>query len=242
MTQEMLSITALTIVAGGVGTITGFGTSTIMVPVLLLFYPLPQTLLVVGIIHWFGDIWKLLLFREGVRWRLIVAFGIPGLVMSFLGARAVFVADEAQLSRLLGGILLLYVIFLLVKSSFRIAENSVNAGIGGGLSGFLAGIFGVGGAVRGAFLLAFDLPKTVYIATSGGIGLIVDTTRLLTYWGGGTRLPEVLALGLIAFIPASLLGAKLAERVVDRIPQQGFRTVVAVFLMLAGIRLLAFPS
>jgi len=213
-----------------------------MVPALLLFYPLPQTLLLVGIIHWFGNIWKLLLFRGGVRWRLIVAFGVPGLLMSFVGARATFVADETVLSRLLGGILLLYVAFLLIKNAFKIAENPVNAGIGGGLSGFLAGLFGVGGAVRGAFLLAFDLPKAVYIATSGGIGLVIDSTRVITYWAGGTRLPEVLMLGLISFIPASLLGAKLAELVVERIPQQQFRIVVAVFLMLAGVRLLAFPS
>ena len=242
MAQEILYITALTIVAGGVGTLTGFGTSTIMVPALLLFYPLPQTLLLVAIVHWFGDIWKLLLFREGIRWRLIVAFGVPGLVMSFAGARATLIADETVLSRVLGGVLLLYVVFLLFKSTFKMAENLGNAGIGGGLSGFLAGLFGVGGAVRGAFLLAFDLPKAVYIATSGGIGLVIDSTRLITYWAGGTRLPEALALGLIAFIPASLLGAKLAERVVDRIPQQSFRIVVAVFLMLAGVRLLVFPS
>ena len=242
MAQEILYITALTIVAGGVGTLTGFGTSTIMVPALLLFYPLPQTLLLVAIVHWFGDIWKLLLFREGIRWRLIVAFGVPGLVMSFVGARAGLIADETVLSRVLGGVLLLYVVFLLFKSTFKMAENLVNAGIGGGLSGFLAGLFGVGGAVRGAFLLAFDLPKAVYIATSGGIGLVIDSTRLITYWAGGTRLPEALAFGLIAFIPASLLGAKLAERAVDRIPQRSFRIVVAVFLMLAGVRLLVFPS
>ena len=29
----------------------------------------------VGIIHWFGDIWKMGLFRQGIRWRLIVDSG-----------------------------------------------------------------------------------------------------------------------------------------------------------------------
>jgi hypothetical protein len=51
------------------GTLTGFGTSKIMVPVLVFLYLLPQTLFLV-IIHWFGDIWKMLLFRSGIRWRL----------------------------------------------------------------------------------------------------------------------------------------------------------------------------
>ncbi len=43
----ILYITLLTILAGGVGTLTGFGTSTIRVPILLFFLSLPQTLLLV---------------------------------------------------------------------------------------------------------------------------------------------------------------------------------------------------
>jgi hypothetical protein len=45
--MEILYITLITILAGGVGTLTGFGTSTIMVPILLFFLPLPQTLFLV---------------------------------------------------------------------------------------------------------------------------------------------------------------------------------------------------
>lgn len=224
--------------AGGVGTLTGFGTSTIMVPVLLMFYPLPQTLLLVGIIHWFGDIWKMLLFREGVKWWLILAFGIPGVAFSYLGATLSISGDERLLSQILGGFLLVYVVFLFAKSDFEIPASKLTAATGGTLSGFLAGIFGVGGAVRSAFLMAFDLPKAVYIATSGGIAILIDTTRLGTYLYGGTRLPELLLWGLIAFVPASLLGAEGAKHIVDRIPQDRFRQVIAVFLLLAGLKLL----
>ena len=49
--MEIPLIFLVVIIAGGIGTMTGFGTSTIMVPVMLLFYPVPQTLFFVGIIH-----------------------------------------------------------------------------------------------------------------------------------------------------------------------------------------------
>jgi len=75
--MDVALIAALTLVASAVDTMTGFGTSTIMVPVLASFLPLPQVLLLVGIIHRFGDIWKMALFRSGVRWRLIGLFGLP---------------------------------------------------------------------------------------------------------------------------------------------------------------------
>jgi uncharacterized protein len=47
--MDIALIAALTLVASAVGTLTGFGTSTIMVPVLASFLPVPQVLLLVGI-------------------------------------------------------------------------------------------------------------------------------------------------------------------------------------------------
>lgn len=240
--MEILYITLLTVIAGGIGTLTGFGTSTIMVPVLLLFYPLAPTLFLVGIIHWFGDIWKVALFKGGVRWRLIFLFGIPGVLFTFLGASFVFSIPETLLSQILGGFLLAYVSFLFINPTFKFKQNASTAVTGGALSGFFAGIFGVGGAVRGAFLSTFDLPKDIYIATSGAIALTIDSVRLIIYFSKGATLPPKIFWGLLLFIPASFVGAQIAKKIVDRIPQKKFRAIVAVFLSLVGIKLLIFPA
>jgi|SRR3989344_39024 len=235
---EILLIGGLTVVAAAVGTVTGFGTSTVMVPVLTLFYPLPVTLLLVGIIHFFGDIWKVVLFKKGIKWRLILLFGIPGVVASLAGASLVFAVPQATLSRILGAVLAAYPVFIFVNHKFKLPQNVGSSLTGGALSGFLAGIFGVGGPVRGAFLAAFNLDKVVYIATSGAIGILVDLTRLTRYAAGGIGLPRALTLGLLVFIPASFLGAVIAEKVVTKIPQKLFRKIVAIFLLLVGIKLL----
>jgi uncharacterized membrane protein YfcA len=240
--MEIPLILFLVIIASGIGTMTGFGTSTIMVPVMLLFYPVPQTLFFVGIIHFFGNVWKLLLFRKGVRWRLILSFGVPGIVATYLGASLVFNISAIVLSKILGCFLILYVVYLLAKSSFKVKPNLIFGACGGALSGFLAGVFGIGGAVRGLFLTAFDLPKAVYIATAGSIALFIDATRLTTYFKNGARLPTLLLYGLPLFIPASFLGAASARRIVDKIPQEHFRKIIAVFLLLVGIKLLLLPA
>jgi uncharacterized membrane protein YfcA len=240
--MEIPLILVIVIVASGIGTMTGFGISTIMIPVLLLFYPVPQTLFFVGIVHFFGNVWKLLLFRKGVRWRLILSFGVPGVVATYLGASLVFNIPAAILSRILGSVLIIYVIYLFVESSFRVKPSLIFGACGGAISGFLAGVFGVGGAVRGLFLTAFDLPKAVYISTAGAIALFIDTTRLTTYFENGARLPTMLFYGLPIFILASFLGAAIAKRFVDRIPQEHFRKIIAVFLLLMGIKLLLLPT
>ncbi|MFP4681078.1 MAG: sulfite exporter TauE/SafE family protein [Chitinispirillaceae bacterium] len=238
--MEIAIITIITIIASAAGTLTGFGTSTIMVPVLLLFLPLSQTLLLVGVIHFFGDIWKVLFFRKGFDLKLIFTFGAAGIVLSFLGASLVFAASEVLLYRILGGFLLGYVAFLFLKPDFKVKANTFTALAGGGLSGFLAGIFGVGGAVRAAFLSAFNLPKAVYISTAGAIALFIDLTRIGTYIINEVSLDARYLRGFLLFIPASFAGAAAAKKIVDRIPQRQFRMVIAVFLFLVGLRFLVF--
>jgi hypothetical protein len=69
----------------------------------------------------------------------------------------------------------------------------------------------MGGAVRGLFLSAFDLPKSVYIATAGIIALFIDITRVTGYYVEGARLESKILWGMLIFIPASFLGAKAAK-------------------------------
>lgn len=236
--MAMFWIALLTFFASAAGTLTGFGTSTIMVTVLVLFFPLPEVLLFVGLVHFFDDIWKLMLFREGIRWRTVLLFGLPGVVMSWVGALIVVRASDFFLPQLLGVFLVGYFIFIALRPAFKFKPNALMVAAGGASSGFLAGILGVGGLLRALFLSAFDFPKAVYIATSGAIALMVDGTRLTTYLYEGTELADVFLWGLIAFIPASFFGSALAKRVVNRIPQKKFRLVVGGALFIIGLKLI----
>ena len=239
--MEVFYIALLTLIASTIGTITGFGTSTIMIPVLVMFLPPVEAISLVAIIHWFGDIWKVALFRQGINLKLILWFGLIGLAASYLGASLSLGADQPTLLRVLGSFLVVYAVFLMYQSKFKIPASNTAAFSGGALSGFFAGMFGIGGAVRSMFLTAFDLPKAVYLATAGTIGLAVDSTRIITYFTGGVVLPSHLWWSLLILIPISFVGAHVAKRVVDRIPQDKFRTVVAVFLFAVGIKFLLWP-
>jgi uncharacterized membrane protein YfcA len=231
----------LTLIAAGVGTATGFGTSTIMIPVLTLFVPLPVSLLFVGAIHLCGDVWKMLLFKRGFDWKLIFFFGLSGIIASYLGASLSFYAGGLPLERILGVFLIIYVVFLFTNRKWILPKTSGTAICGGLASGLFAGFFGVGGAVRGAFLTAFNLPKEVYIFTSGMIALFIDVTRVSRYVWGGTRLEENMLYALIVCIPVSFLGAYIAKKLLDRLPQKFFRVFVGVFLALVGAKLLLWP-
>lgn len=240
--MELLLLIPITFIASVVGTLTGFGTSTLMVPVLSFFFPLPIVLLFVGIIHWFGDIWKMLLFREGIRWRLIFLFGIPAIVGSYAGASFVLDISEDLLLRMLGGLLIFYAGFILfIHQRFRIPEHSSTALLGGMLSGFSMGMFGFGGEIRSLCLSAFRLPKAVYISTIGAIAFVTDLTRIAIYYLNGVQLSESLLISLFVLIPISFIGAKFAQRIITRISEHQFRTVVMIALFFIGVKLLIAP-
>ena len=240
--MQILLLGFLTLVASFVGTISGFGLSTVMLPVLILFFPLPIALLFVGIIHAFSDLWKIILFKHAFDKKIILMFAIPGIIASFFGARVVLTTPQTALIQFLGLILILYVFLITLNSKLKLPHTPFFSGVGGLTSGFLAGVFGMGGAARSLFLSAFNFPKDVYIFATGAIGLIIDSGRLLTYYFGGIRLEKELLTGLIFFIPISFLGAGIAKKVVNKIPQNKFRFVVAVFLFLVGLKLLIFPD
>lgn len=238
---EILIAAALVFIASLVSTMSGFGLATIMIPVLLLRYPLPETLLFVAIIHLMGDVWKLWLFRQGVRWRLVITFAALGIPATVLGASLVPQLPQEPLSRALGFFLLLYVLFLALRPSFHIKPQPVPTAVGGAFYGFSAGIFGISGEIRSAILTAYDLPKAVFLFTNGAIALLIDTTRISTYLASGVQLVVIPAWSLFALLPISFAGALIAKRFVGKIPQNRFRFVVAIFLFMAAMKLMFLP-
>lgn len=227
--------------ASAVGTVTGFGTATIMVPVLGLYYPLGVTLLFTGVIHWFGNLWKMWFFRSGLQSKLILLFGVPGILASYLGAQVVPAVSEAALSRLLGFFLLLYVGFLSVSNGWKITPTRSSAITGGLLSGLASGVFGVGGAIRAAFLSAFRLRKDVFIFTAGAIGIFIDSGRIMRYLLDGFRLSNELLITLVLAIPVSYLGGYAGKLLAGKIPQESFRKVIAGALLLIAVSYVVWP-
>lgn len=235
-------ITLLALLANIVGTVSGFGVSTIMTPILLFFLPFPETILLVCIIHWFHDVWKMGFFWHGIDWKLFLYFGVPTIIATFLGALLVSSEQSALLSALLGLFLIGSVAVMYLLPYMAIPYNWVSSTVGGLLSGFFAGIFGIRGAVRSVFLAAFDLHKATFIGTTGAISLLLDSTRFVTYFFiNGLRVESLPWWVFSFFVAASFVGAYIGYLIVDKIPQDKFRFVVAAFLLLVGIKLLVTP-
>ncbi len=239
--MDIALIALLTAVATAIGTTSGFGTSTVMIPVLVMVLPPVEAIYLVSIIHWFGNVWKVALYRSGFSWRLVGLFGVPGVVAALAGAFLTLAIDPVHLMRTLGVILIAYATFTLMRPHLRVRASIANAVAGGAFSGFAAGMFGFGGILRGMFLSAFNLPAPVYLATAGAIGLFVDSARVFAYAIGGAHIDGRLWAGLLLFIPVSYASAVVAKRFVDRLSQATYRIVLMSCFLLIGLKLAVFP-
>ncbi len=218
-----------------VGTIAGFGSSTIFLPLALLFVDFKTALILVALLHVFGNIGRISFFRHGLDKRILLIFGIPSVVLTLTGALLVSFVSQDILKGILGIFLVSYSSLLLLKHDLKIKPSLLNSFSGGSLSGFLAGLIGTGGALRGAFLTAFGLPKEKYIATAAAIALAVDITRIPVYFAEGFLSSEF--YWYIPFLLViALAGSFTGKQIVKRIPQGKFKKIVLIAILLIGFK------
>ena len=223
------------LVAEIVGTMAGFGSSTIFLPIALFFYDFRTALILVAVFHISGNIGRIAFFRNGFDLKMLLRFGLPSVIMTLAGALLVQYVSQPLLKFVLGVFLFLYVAFSLWKPDFKAKPGLRNSLAGGSLSGFFAGLIGTGGALRGAFLNSFDLEKSVYISTAAAISLAVDITRIPVYLSNG-YLPRELLIFLPFLFLVAIAGSFIGKKIVGKIPQIIFRKFVLVCIGLVSIK------
>ncbi len=219
-------------------TIAGFGSSSLLIPVAILFMDVKTAVFIVAVFHLFNNLFKIRIFWGKIDFRTFLLFGIPSVLFAFTGAVLISVLPIPLIKKILGCFLIIYSIYSFLKPKFALKKSRITALLGGSLSGLLAGLIGLGGAIRGAFLVAFNFPKEIYVATSAMIAVVIDLTRIPTYLL--TKAVEESTYFII--IPFLLLSAYFGVRtgkvLLQRIDQETFRRIVAAVLLVLGIKIL----
>lgn len=220
-----------------IGTMAEFGSSTIFLPIALLFFDFRTSLILVAISHASGNVGRISFFRYGLDKALLIRFGLPSVIFTIIGAMLIRFISQSVLILILGVFLGIYGLLFLHKPDLSVRPSLKNSIIGGILSGFFAGLIGTGGALRGAFLTSFKLEKSIYVSTMAAISLAVDITRIPIYLAS-----EYLPATHYHFVPllflTAMIGSYLGKRIVYRVPQEQFRTFVLLFIIFISLKLI----
>lgn len=229
--------------------IPGFGI--LFVAVFANVMPARQATGVVLPLLMFGDLFSVVLYHRhlewGKVWRLF-PWTLAGVVLGWLALGRI---DDAQTTRLVGGILA----FMLGLHVWRRASAGDAPGRGddalslhaspvlaatcGVLAGFTTLVANAAGPVMVLYLLSMRLGKMEFLGASAAFFLLLN-------W---TKVPFVLQLGLINtgslalnlwLAPAVIGGALLGRWVIGRIEQKHFENVALALTAAATLKLLVF--
>lgn len=222
------------LVAEIIGTIGGFGSSVFFVPIGNFYFDFYSVLGMTAVFHLSSNLSKMALFREGLDTKMLRNIGLPSVVFVILGAQYSSRIDTKMLEVLLGLFLISLSLFFLIRKNFSFAPTRDNAVVGGVLSGFSAGLLGTGGAIRGLTMAAFNMEKSAFIATSAAIDMMIDLTRTVVYYDQGyvhksqmVYVPFLFAIGLV--------GSYLGKRILNHIPQEKFKRISLLLVLLIGL-------
>ncbi|HOS49647.1 MAG TPA: sulfite exporter TauE/SafE family protein [Bacteroidia bacterium] len=216
------------------GTIGGFGSSVFFVPLASFFFEPKVVLGLTAFFHVFSNLAKLILFRKFIDKKIFLLFGLPSVIGVIIGGLLATQMSFYYAELMMGIFLVSFSFYFLKNPEVHFEASKKNAITGGTTAGFLAGLIGTGGAIRGAAMAAFNLEKNFFVGTSAAIDMGVDFSRSVIYWADGFINSSHLWY-LPGLIIVSFLGSWIGKLLLNKISQIYFRKIVLILVGIIGI-------
>jgi uncharacterized membrane protein YfcA len=235
---EYVLLVAASVVAAAIASISGFGIGSILTPTLSLWFDAGLAVAAISIPHAIGTAVRFSMLKARVDRRVMWGFGLASAAGGLAGALLGTMFESAWLLILLALLLLFVGVGEFIGYTRRLALHGTAAWMAGALSGVLGGLVGNQGGLRSAALLGFRLERQTFVATATAIALFVDGARMPVYFSTHGEELRRLATAIIVSSVSVIVGTLFGQRVLQRIPEQVFRRVVALLLIALGAALL----
>jgi uncharacterized protein len=225
--------------AATVAGIAGFAFGLVAASVWLhILTPLQTTSLIVvfGLLVQGYSVWRL---RHALRFERLWPFVVGGLLGVPIGVELLRAIDPVQARRVVGGLLILFVLYSLWRPSFRVPATIGRRGDGviGFCNGVIGGVTGLAGIVVTAWCNLRAWPRDEQRAVFQPTGVAIFAMTAVWLGGRGDLDAATLELVLLG-LPAILLGVWLGLKLYGRLDELGFRKLVLGLLLVSGLALL----
>lgn len=233
----------------------GFGLGTILTPVFMIFLPVELAIASTGVVHFFNNIFKLVLVGKHANKQLLIYFGIPAVFAAALGALVLTYLPKSTplfllhvlgkhleiypVKFMVGILLIVFACMDLIPYFAKLQFEKKWLPLGGILSGFFGGLSGNQGALRTAFLIKSGLSKEAFVATAAVASTFVDITRLGIYStafsnSGINKHWQFIICAIMAATTGSFLGNKLIKKTTLHL----MRIITATLLIILSFALI----
>ena len=213
--------------------VAGFGGGVVVLPVLVWVFGVREAIPILTISQFLSTSSRVWLHRDGLNWPVARVFALGSLPFSILGSLIFVSIDTTVLVRILGVMLLFFVVFtrLPIGRDFNMKLwGFVPLGAG---TGFASAFLGIPGPFAAIFYLAYGLAASSYLGTSA-LGMALVQVPKLIVFGTSDLLPlRVLALG-IGLGALAAVSAYLGKIILGRVPEKAFPRLITTMLLISG--------
>ncbi len=230
-------IAVMAILAGTVGGVIGFGSSIILMPILVWVFGPKQAVPIMAISALFANGSRVFIWWREVSWPPIFYYCLAGIPAAAIGARTFVELSPKLVEAVLGVVLILMIPARrwLAARHWRLkAWQLIFPGL---IIGYLSGLMVSTGPINTPFFLAHGLVKGAFIGTEALASLLVFASKALVLRNYALLPMDAIIKGVLVG-SALTAGAFISKRIVERIKVEQFRLLMDGVLLFAGLSML----
>jgi len=232
-----LLVLAIGLVAGTISGIVGFGSSIMLMPVLVLVFGPREAVPTMAIAATLANLSRVAVWWREIQWRIVAVYALTGVPGAALGARSLLVlpAHIVEVALAAFFIAMIPIRRWLAVRKFKLALWHL--AVVGAIIGYLTGIVVSTGPINAPAFLACGLVKGSFLGTEAMSSLTVYVTKSLVFRSYGA-LPEAAIVQGVIIGSSLTAGSVIAKRFVRRMDAEKFHLVMDALLLASGLTML----
>jgi uncharacterized membrane protein YfcA len=235
---DFVFILAVGLVAGTLSGIVGFGSSIMLMPVLVIVFGPLQAVPVMAIAAILANLSRILVWWREVNWRAVGAYSATAVPFAALGAATLLALPARVIEAALGVFFIAMIGVRRWMAAHRLKLGLAQLAMSGVPVGYLTGIVVSTGPITAPIFLAAGLVKGAFLSSEAAASLAVYLAKAVVFRSFGALPLEIAVKGLI--VGSTLMaGAFIAKRFVLKMEPGSFRLLMDGLMLLSGLTLLA---
>ena len=234
---RLLLLAVVAFIAAMLAAVTGFGSAAVLLPMLVFVFGVREAIPILTVAQLIGNGSRVWFNRRELDWRVVAWFALGGVPMALLGGVLFAHAPLAALTRVLGAFLILIVVIRHMPKMKAFRTPLKGFAVIGAAASFLSALLGSVGPLMAPFFLAYGLLKGAYIGTEALSTVVMHVAKLIAYRESAV-LPVHAVVSGLALGPIMVAGSFAGKRVLDKLPERVFVSLIDLTLLAAGVMFL----
>jgi len=235
---EFVFVLAVGLVAGTLSGIVGFGSSIMLMPVLVIAFGPLQAVPIMAIAAILANVSRVLVWWREVDWRTCWAYAATAMPFAALGAFTLLKLPTQIIEAALGVFFIAMIGLRRWMAAHDLRLRRTHLALLGVPIGYLTGIVVSTGPITAPIFLAAGLVKGAFLSTEAAASLAVYLVKATVFRSFGALPLDILVKGLLTG-STLMAGAFIAKRFVLKMEPERFRLLMDGLMLLSGATLLS---